>query len=284
MINKEHSNQVTIRRRAAHNHLFPIICVPDDTSPRERRGDMTAVVVLRFGRQLKRCTFLSCIALLIFTCAGLYAQGGRGTINGTVTDSTGAVVPGAQITIKSLETAQVTTLSTTTDGSYSAPFLSLGAYEITAAKTGFATETQTGITLTTDQIATVNFALKPGTVTSTVEVSATAVQLDTTTGAISQEINQKSIVELPLDGRNPAELVYYAPAAVNGNQATGAIGLPGSGSGFPNAGPGNGRFGQRQPDGWRFLYARWRQPHGQLFHERQPVPESRRYSGVSGAD
>jgi Carboxypeptidase regulatory-like domain len=198
---------------------------------------MRTAPALCFCLNLRRCTaFLSCIALLIATAGALHAQAGRGTINGTVTDSTGAVLPDVQVSIKNLQTGQISALTTTSDGSYSAHFLSLGGYEIKATHTGFTTETQTGITLTTDQVATVNFTLKPGTVTSTVEVSATATQLDTTTGAISQEIDQKSIVELPLDGRNPAELVFYAPGAVNGNESTNAIGLPGSGSGFPNPG------------------------------------------------
>lgn len=187
------------------------------------------------GRQSKLCFAVICAAAFLgVTPVSLHAQQGRGTINGTVQDSSGAVMPGVQVSLKSIQTGQVTNLITTSDGSYAAPFLGLGNYEITASHSGFATEIQTGITLTADQVATVNFTLKPGTVTASVEVSATAVQLDTTTGAIGQAITHTSIVELPLDGRNPAELVFYAPGAVNGNEATGAIGLPGSGSGFPN--------------------------------------------------
>ncbi len=177
-----------------------------------------------------------CVLLCLTTCACLQAQSGLASISGTVADSSGAVIPGAQISLKSVSTAQVTTVATGSEGGYLIPFIPIGDYEITASHDGFSTERETGIKLTADQVATVNFALQPGQVNSLVEVSATAVELETASGAISQVINEKSIVELPLDGRNPAELVFVAPGAVNGNQATGAIGLPGSGSGFPNTG------------------------------------------------
>jgi hypothetical protein len=181
-------------------------------------------------------TVLCGIALLILASVSAYAQGGRATINGTVTDPTGAVISGAHISAKNIETGQVTNVTTASEGTYSLPFVAIGRYEITASHPGFATETQTGITLSADQAASVNFALKTGQVSTSVEVKAEAVELETTSGAISQVVDQKSIIELPLDGRNPAELVYIAPGAVNGATSTNAIGLPGSGSGFPNQG------------------------------------------------
>jgi len=196
---------------------------------------MRTVSVRKDWLPLKHCIAHSvCATFLLLAACSLYAQTGRGTINGTVQDSSGAVIPGAQVTLKNLQTGKVTTLTTTSDGGYSAPFLALGDYEITVAPSGLRAEKRTGVTLTADQVATENFTLVPGTISSTIEVSAASEVLDTSTGAISQVINEKSIVELPLNGRNPAELVFYAPGAVNGNQATGAIGLPGSGSGFPN--------------------------------------------------
>ena len=176
------------------------------------------------------------IGLLVLASVSAYAQGGRATINGTVTDPTGAVISGAQISAKNIETGQVTNVNTGSEGTYSLPFVAIGRYEITASHPGFATETQTGITLSADQAASVNFELKTGQVSTSVEVKAEAVELETTSGAISQVVDQKSIIELPLDGRNPAELVYIAPGAVNGATSTNAIGLPGSGSGFPNQG------------------------------------------------
>src|SRR5258708_410030 len=97
-----------------------------------------------------------CAFQLFFLSLG-YGQGGRGTINGTVTDPSGAVVAGAQVDIKNTQTGQATTLKTTSDGNYSAPFLQTGTYLISASHEGFETQTQTNVTLTTDQVASVNF-------------------------------------------------------------------------------------------------------------------------------
>jgi hypothetical protein len=201
------------------------------------KSKMTATDSHRFWRELRRfMTYSLCMTGFLLSAVCANAQAGRASINGTVTDVTGAFVPGAQISLKNALTGQITTATTSGEGAYSIPFVPLGDYEVAASHSGFSTERQTGVRLSADQIATVNFVLKPGQVNATVEVSATAVELETTSGAVSQVINQKSIVELPLNGRNPAELVFVAPASVNGNQATGAIGLPGSGSGFPNPG------------------------------------------------
>ncbi len=172
-------------------------------------------------------TLVCCIALLTMTVPAL-AQGGRANINGTVVDAAGAVVAGAQVSAKNVGTGQITNVTTSSGGAYSLPFLPIGAYELSASQTGFTTETQTGITLTADQVATVNFSLKPGKVSTKVEVTAEGTQLETTTGALSETIDQKAIQELPLNGRNPAALVFTVPGAVDGE----AVGLPQSGSAF----------------------------------------------------
>ncbi len=180
------------------------------------------------------------IAAGLLAAAGFFseparAQGGRAGINGTVTDQSGAVVSGAEVSAKNLETGQVTTVNTSSEGTYSFSFLPIGKYQVSATHPGFSTEVKTDVNLSVDESASVNFSMKLGAVSTSVEVKATAAELETTSGAISQVIDQKSIVELPLDGRNPAELVYVAPGAVNSAQTNG-IGLPGSGSGFPNVG------------------------------------------------
>src|SRR5579862_560863 len=111
------------------------------------------------------CAIFSILVSLAF------GQGGRGTINGTVQDPTGALIQDAQVTVKNLLTGSITTLATTTDGHYSAPFLPPGKYEISIAKQGFATQTQSGVVLDTDQVSSVNFTLKPGTQNEKVERS-----------------------------------------------------------------------------------------------------------------
>jgi hypothetical protein len=118
------------------------------------------------------------------------------------------------------------------EGNYSVPFLPVGTYDIAASHAGFTPETRTGVALTADQVATVSFVLKVGDVNSAIEVKSEGLEIDTTTGAIGQVINEKSVVELPLNGRNPAELVYTVPGAASANTING-IALPGKGSGFP---------------------------------------------------
>src|ERR1700722_11915721 len=122
------------------------------------------------------------IVLWVFANVPVYAQGGRASINGTVTDPTGAVISGAQVSAKNIETGQVTNVTTGSEGNYSLPFVSIGRYEIKASHPGFAAETQTGVTLSADQSASVNFTLQPGQVSTSVEVKAEAVELETTSG------------------------------------------------------------------------------------------------------
>ena len=158
-----------------------------------------------------RILSLSLLACLI-TSLAYGQQGGRGQINGTVTDSSGAVISGAHVTIKNVLTGQTVAVDTNSRGDYTVPFLEIGQYTVSAAREGFETETQDNLTLTADQITAASFTLKPGASSINVEVQASATQIDTTSGAISQVIDQKTITELPLNGRNPAALVALAPA------------------------------------------------------------------------
>ena len=103
-------------------------------------------------------------------------QGGRGQINGTVTDSTGAVIQDAHITIKNVNTGHTVAVDTNSKGDYSVPFLEIGQYTVSAAHEGFETQTQANLTLTADQITGANFSLKPGTSTTNVEVQASATR------------------------------------------------------------------------------------------------------------
>ncbi len=183
---------------------------------------------------MKRLLEVLCRCAIFLAFVSLaFGQGGRGTINGTVQDPSGALIPSAQVTVKNLLTGSVTKLVTTSDGHYTAPFLPPGKYEVSVANQGFATQTQSGIVLDTDQVSSVNFTLKPGTQNEKVEVEANATAVDTTTGEVGQVIDQKTITELPLNGRNPAALVALSPGAIDANQVTN-FNTPGPGSGFPS--------------------------------------------------
>ena len=158
-----------------------------------------------------------CLALMLLlgAAAPVRAQQGRASINGSVTDQTGAVVDGAVITAKETTTGQVR--STTSDkGTYSLPLLPLGNYTLSCTHPGFTTAIHYDITLTVDQLATVDFSLRVGDVNQSVEVAASAEALNTTNGELGQVLDKQAIVELPLNGRNPATLVFLSPGAVDG--------------------------------------------------------------------
>lgn len=183
---------------------------------------------------MKRAVRVLCLCATFLLFASLaFGQGGRGgTINGTVQDASGALISDAQVSIKDILTGTVTNAITTSDGHYSAPFLQPGRYEISATKQGFASQTQSGIVLDTDKVESVNFTLKPGSENIKIDVEANATAVDTSTGAVGQTIDEKTITELPLNGRNPAALVAIAPGAIDANQVTN-FNTPGPGSGFP---------------------------------------------------
>jgi hypothetical protein len=153
------------------------------------------------------------LTLAVVPAFGQY--GGKATINGAVSDPTGAVVPAADVTVTNTSTGLVTKTTTASNGTYVVPLLQVGAYSITFAHAGFESYTQTGIVLTSDQTATVDATLKVGQVTQTVEVSANAQMLETGTASLGQLVSANAVLELPLDGRNPAALVFLSPGVSN---------------------------------------------------------------------
>ena len=159
---------------------------------------------------------LACAALVLMGPANTFGQSGRTSINGSVKDPSGAFVPGAKIVITNVDTGQSREAVSSDNGTYVIPLLSVGNYKATCGHEGFKTETRSGIILTADDKATVDFTLSLGQTSQTVEVSANTELINTTTGTLGELISQKTIVELPLNGRNPAEMVFLAPGAVDG--------------------------------------------------------------------
>ena len=152
----------------------------------------------------------------------VFAQQGRGTIFGTVTDASGAVVPGATITITNTATNLDTTTITNDSGYYSVPNLQVGAYSVAAAKAGFKKRLQSGLTLEVDQKAQVDLQLETGAVTEVLEITSQGSLADTTTATIGKVIENRRVQELPLNGRNALSLVLLAPAVQSGAGPTAA--------------------------------------------------------------
>jgi hypothetical protein len=134
-----------------------------------------------------------------------------GEIVGEVQDASGAVVPGATVTVTNTGTNMVRTAVSNDAGIYSFPSLVPGMYRVKVEAKGFKTVTKTDIQLEVQQSARVNFALDVGTVTEAVEVSASAAMLATEDATVGTVIDNRRIVELPLNGRNFLQLVSLSP-------------------------------------------------------------------------
>jgi hypothetical protein len=147
------------------------------------------------------------VVCLVFVCvpSRVFAQG-NGSISGIVTDATGAVVPGAEVTATQAGTGLALKTTTSGGGTYVFPILAPSVYNITARHAGFEAYTEKGLQLRADAALTANFTLKAGSTTETVTVTAEATQVDLTTGTLSQVIGTSQVNDLPLEGRNAAAL------------------------------------------------------------------------------
>ena len=143
-----------------------------------------------------------------------------GTILGTVSDSSGAVVPGSTITIRNVETGISRTLTADAAGRYVAPQLPLGNYEVTAESSGFQTMIRRGITLTVGREAVVDFTLGVGQITERIVVTGEAPLVETTTSQVGALVDSKKIRDLPLNSRSFEQLALLQPGVVIYTQAT----------------------------------------------------------------
>ena len=154
----------------------------------------------------------------------LYAQGGaNGTILGTVTDNSGAVLSNAGVDVTNTATNVTNHTQTTSSGDFTVPFLPPGTYRVTAQAPGFQKSVTDNVSLVVGQQERVNVSMKPGAVTETVEVQASAVSLDTDSSAVSQIVTQKQVDQLPLNGRNFVSLLFIGAGAVQTNGEQGQM-------------------------------------------------------------
>ena len=152
-------------------------------------------------------------ALAIFLPALAWGQGAGGTINGTVSDGTGAVIPGAQISIVNSETGVATAAETGINGVYAVPNMQPGEYNISASADGFKSVEVRGLRLNVASEISQSFALEIGAITETVEVSAEQLQIQTTSGSVGGTVATEQIQELPLPNRDIFNLVNLVPGA-----------------------------------------------------------------------
>ena len=174
------------------------------------------------------CTYLALLCFLLLT-QNSFAQVDEGSLAGTITDQSGAVIPGAHVTL--LNTDQGLTLETTANGSGGYIFspVRIGHYTVSASAPGFSTTSQENITVNVSQNVQVNVQLKPGAATQTVEVTAAPPELQTEDASVGQTVSEHSVNSLPLNGRNFTFLaqlgagVNTPQADTRGNAASGAF-------------------------------------------------------------
>ncbi len=151
------------------------------------------------------------LLLSAVTCGTVWAQA-TAEITGTVTDATGALIPGVEVTVTQTDTNASRTVVTNETGSYLLSNLPIGPYELQAVLPGFSTFLQTGA-LQVGASATVNIALQVGQVAQTIEVAASAALVETRNVSIGQVMETARIVALPLNGRNVAQLLVLQGGA-----------------------------------------------------------------------
>ena len=159
--------------------------------------------------------------LLVFalTLSPAWAQVTSATVLGTVTDSTGGVLPGVDVTITHLDTNSVRMGLTDDTGRYRVPQLALGAYEVRAELTGFQTAVRQGLNLNLGQEAVVNLTLSVGSITEQVIVTGAAPLVETTSSEVSGLVDDRQIRDLPLNGRSFTELAVLQPGVVTARAA-----------------------------------------------------------------
>jgi len=151
------------------------------------------------------------VALIALPTCLVLAQLPTGTILGVVKDSSGAVVPGASVTLTNIDTSLTRTGASTEDGSYRFPALPVGHYRLEVLKEGFSALSRTGITLEVGQEATISLILEVGSPGQTVTVAEEAPLIQISSSTLGGVVNEQQVLDLPLNGRNLVTLTLMQP-------------------------------------------------------------------------
>jgi hypothetical protein len=173
------------------------------------------------------------LALASFlSCSSAWAQSVNGGFHGVVTDASGAVVPGAAVRFTDLASGAVREMTTDNSGYYAIPNIRPGRYSATATKSGFETTEVPQLELQVNQDMLLNFSLRVGAVTEKVDVTGSAVAVETTASTLSQVVGTREVVDLPLNGRQFTQLVLLSPGVApreGGQQAAFTVAIGGGG-------------------------------------------------------
>src|SRR5262245_10891613 len=170
--------------------------------------EVATMLVLKASRVLGTSVFT-----LLLTCSIAYGQVSTGTLLGTVQDSSGALIPGVQVTATNQGTNQSRQVVTNETGNYRIEPLQPGTYMLTAELSGFRKEIRSGVIVNVDNRVRIDFSLQVGEVSETVEVKAAVALVQADDSQVGQVMDQRRVTELPLNGRNFSALAYLAPGA-----------------------------------------------------------------------
>ncbi|MBI1354221.1 MAG: hypothetical protein GC160_07735 [Acidobacteria bacterium] len=155
------------------------------------------------------------VALLLAASPSIFAQQGSGTIQGTVLDPQGAVVPSARVEVRNLDTNATFETLTNETGLYTAPGLSVGPYEVAAQSQGFKRALRSGVVLQVNQNALVDLTLEVGQLAEVVEVRADAALVDAGGATVGAVIERKRVTDLPLNGRSALALTLLTSGVIS---------------------------------------------------------------------
>ena len=180
----------------------------------------------RTGRIVVWLIAMVWLGLVLLIAAPVRAQVTGATVTGTVKDSSGAVLPGAKVSIKNVATGIDRSVTADSAGFYSVPNLTPGVYEVTVATPGFSTSVQSGIGLTVGAQQVLNVIMQVGTVTQQVQVTAAAPSVELASSALGALVNSTTVRELPLNGRSWTDLANLQPgvAPVETQSSTNTVG------------------------------------------------------------
>ena len=137
-------------------------------------------------------------------------------IRGVIQDPTGAVIAGAEVKVRQTDTGAVRAATSEVDGSYALPGLPVGPYQLEVTKQGFSKYLQSGIVLQVNVNPTIDVTLKVGALTEEISVQANAAMVETQNTSVGQVVDEKRVVELPLNGRQPTDLIFLTPSVTTG--------------------------------------------------------------------
>jgi hypothetical protein len=182
----------------------------------EFQGEISA---LSKGEPMKRIVLT--VGVIFCAFAGrAFAQTITGTISGTLKDTTGSAVVGAKVEVINTDSGSFRNVQTDASGHYSVPALGLGSYRVTVTQAGFETEVRDGIVLTVDREAIVDLTLTVGSVNSRIEVTAEAPLVEATTASLGSLVDERTMRNLPLNGRSYDQLALLQPGVTRTTPGT----------------------------------------------------------------